>query len=132
MYSSTVFPRNMSHSLNKFINLRISADELDPSEIVLSLPDGWREKFKSIIFDFYDVLKSPLIAVDIRDGVLYLTKSDDSLHITIANYVIRSVAQESARTCMVCGKYARRRKEQAHKPALCREHYLEYINALED
>lgn len=105
---------------------------LDPVEIIEQLPVGWKIKFKSDITDLYDILQTPLVALDIRDGVLYLTQSDTGLHKKLTAHIIRSIAQESSRTCMVCGKFARRRKEQAHKPALCREHYIEYINTAED
>lgn len=42
--------------------------------------------------------------------------------------VCQSMASESAKTCMICGNFGRRRKELEHKPSLCPAHYLDYIN----
>lgn len=124
----------MSHSLTPYLTQSITnISGLTKAEVINLLPIGWHNSFTEIIDGLYIPLNARIIGVDIRNGVLYLTKDSSGLtYDAISTYVIRSLSQESAKTCMMCGKFARRRKEQAHKPALCREHYLEYINALED
>jgi len=124
----------MSHSLQPFLEVSVTdSTKIKSRDIIELLPPGWKTQFEEVIVGIESVLDVDIIGVDIRDGVLYLTMSPSQLtNVTLTNYVLKTLAQQSAQTCMVCGKYARRRKEQAHKPALCRTHYLEYINALED
>lgn len=121
----------MSHPLQS--KLTVSLLTNDPVVMIDNLPPGWATKFFKIIHGLKDIIQVNLTGLDIKDGVLYISylSMSDTPH-ELAQYVTRSVLQQSAQTCMICGKYARRRKEQAHKPALCREHYLEYINSLEE
>lgn len=124
----------MSHLLQPFLQVSVSNPaKIKGRDIIEMLPPGWKTQFEEVICGIETVLNVEIIGVDIRDGVLYLTISPSQLtNVTLTNYVLKTLAQQSAQTCMVCGQYARRRKEQAHKPALCRTHYLEYINALEE
>lgn len=124
----------MSHSLEPFLQVSVTdKNKINSKDIIDLLPPGWKTQFEEVIRGIQDVLDVDITGVDIRDGVLYIRMSPSQLvNVTLTNYVLKTLAQQSAQTCMVCGQYARRRKEQAHKPALCRTHYLEYINALED
>lgn len=123
----------MSHILQQYLTLNISGNPISKNQIIDALPPGWKNTFEEIITSFYIPLGVTIVGVAIRDGVLYITQSPHGLvNVRVTNYVIRSLLQDSAKTCMMCGRHARRRKEQAHKPALCRDHYLEYINALEE
>lgn len=127
----------MSHSLQTYLS--VDKETNNPLWIVSALPDGWRNKFQEVILGLDELVKVELSGIAIKDGVLYIryavNKEKDVQWLQkslLAEYVTKTLLQQSAQTCMVCGQYARRRKEQAHKPALCRKHYLEYINALEE
>jgi hypothetical protein len=121
----------MSHVLENYLSVSKVTD--NPEIILLQLPTGWRSKFQEIVLGLYSIIKVKLTGIDIRDGVLYITfVADNEPKKQLADYVVKTLLQQSAQTCMMCGQYARRRKEQAHKPALCRTHYLEYINSQEE
>lgn len=124
----------MSHWLEKFLSVEKETD--NPEWILNDVPPGWRKQFREIVWGLQEFIGVKLTGVAIKDGILYIRFTDKDLPSQpkrqLAEFVTKRLLQESAQTCMVCGQYARRRKEQAHKPALCRTHYLEYINALED
>jgi len=123
----------MTHIINGFLSASVESNASVQLDTILRLlPPGWTTKFASDITAMY-VKLSPLISrVAIADGVLYLDDSSISPNHSLVKYITRSFAQESARTCMVCGAPGRRRKEQLGKPPLCRPHYLEFINSVED
>lgn len=123
----------MPHSLTQYLSRTISDDAgLPVSTILKALPNGWVAEFNKLIMELDDVSQSSIVALDIRDGVLYLTMSEKGRYHKLTTLVTRSLSQESARTCMMCGQYGLRRKEQDHKPCLCRTHYLDFINYEED
>ena len=101
-------------------------NELTEDTISSCLPVGW-QKFSRVIMDASRMCNTNILGIDIRDGVLYIDY-DDSGNSEMFNRISRSISQESSLTCMMCGSFGRRRKEQVGKPPLCRDHYLEYIN----
>lgn len=123
----------MPHPLIQYLDKSEFNDGGLPLNTILrALPAGWRIKFESILFDLDTVLESFFIELAIRDGVLYLSQYKQAKYKQLTELVTRSLSQESARTCMVCGVPGIRRKEQEHKPCLCRVHYLEFINYTEE
>jgi hypothetical protein len=123
----------MPHSLTSYLNSSEYNDGGLPINTILrALPPGWVLKFSSILMDLDERLKSFFVELAIRDGVLYLSQHEQAEYRQITELVIRSLSQESARTCMVCGERGLRRKEQEHKPCLCRTHYLDFINYTEE
>jgi len=125
----------MPHSLIPFLSQSLvnnDPDGLSIAEILRILPAGWRSKFERFIIETCGLLNTPMSGVDIRNGVLYLTPSEHGKHHELAILITRALSQESARVCMVCGQYGMRRKEQEHKPCLCRTHYLDFINYVEE
>jgi hypothetical protein len=123
--------------LKNFLSKTIESDDFRflPNELNDFLPLGWR-KFTEELFQASMAHQRPQSfgKVTIRDGVLYCTiqkgKPDnrEEEHKSLFTRISTSLMQESAKTCMVCGKFGKRRKELEHKPSLCPTHYLEYIN----
>lgn len=126
----------MSHKLTEYLSIyKTDPRGFSISEIEKMLPDGWNKQFVQLIQGIQTILNRRIITVAIRNGVLYISQSTSdtsNTSSTLADFVITTLSQRSTKTCMMCGQFARRRKEQAHKPALCRDHYIEYINAIED
>jgi hypothetical protein len=89
------------------------------------LSPGW-QKFVRIIFDTAEVCQINVHTLDIKNGTLYVT--GEGVHIDIFNRVARTIMIDSALTCMICGNYGRRRKDESGSPPLCGAHYLDYIN----
>lgn len=123
----------MPHSLIPYLSQTISNDGgLSVSTILKALPNGWVTEFNTIIMELDDISPSSIVALDIRDGVLYLTMKENGRYYKLTTLVTRSLSQSSAKTCMMCGKFGLRRKEQQHKPCLCRSHYIDFINYEEE
>ena len=119
----------MPHSLTPYLSRTIADDAgLPVSTILMNLPVGWEMKFNTVIMEMDDISRSSITGLDIRDGALYLTIHENGAYHKLMTLAIRSLSQESARVCMMCGEFGKRRKEQEHKPCLCRSHYLDYIN----
>jgi hypothetical protein len=98
---------------------------LDRHQVTDFLPIGWH-KFVQIIFDAATVCQVTVHTLDIKNGTLYV--KGEGGHIDIFNRVARTIMIDSALTCMICGNYGRRRKDESGSPPLCGAHYLEYIN----
>jgi hypothetical protein len=94
------------------------------------LPSGWH-KLNSVIADATTLCAASGLSVTIKNGILYVT-CQTALHHDMFNRLMRTLLQDSAKTCMVCGSFGLRRKEQAGCPPLCAQHYVEYINAIEE
>jgi hypothetical protein len=92
-----------------------------------TLPPGWAHTV-DVIRDAVQTLQVRLTRVEIKDGVLYLEDDGTSPHSEIFKRFAKSILQETARTCMVCGKFGIRRKEHDGKPPLCITHYATFIN----
>jgi hypothetical protein len=123
----------MPHSLTPYLSRTIVDDAGIPvSTILSSLPPGWEQKFYTVLMELDDILELCIVKLDIRNGVLYITPSEDGKYRQLMTLATRALSQESARVCMVCGEYGMRRKEQEHKPCLCRTHYLDFINYVEE
>jgi hypothetical protein len=98
---------------------------LSESDAVNFLPDGWH-KFIEIIFDAARVCEIKIHMLDIKNGTLYVT--GEGVYDSIFKRISRTIMIDSALTCMVCGKYGLRRKNEIGSPPLCGPHYLDYIN----
>ena len=123
----------MTHSLTPYLSRTISDDAgLSVSTILKALPNGWVTTFNTLIMEIDDISPSSIVKLDIKNGVLYLSVCEQTKYKQLITLVVRALSQESARTCMVCGIPGIRRKEQEHKPCLCRVHYLEFINYTEE
>jgi hypothetical protein len=143
LQSSIISPNMKITELKNFLSKTITSedfrfipDELeDPDELEEFLPTGWH-KFVEELFQASMSHQRPMSVgkVTIKDGVLYssieMGKPDnrEEVHKKLFVRISTSLMQESAKTCMVCGKFGKRRKELEHKPSLCPTHYLEYIN----
>jgi hypothetical protein len=119
----------MPHSLTPYLSRTIADDAgLPVSTILMNLPVGWEMKFRTLIMEMDDISPSSIVKLDISNGVLYITTNENGKYHKLMTLVTRALSQESARVCMMCGEFGKRRKEQEHKPCLCRPHYLDYIN----
>lgn len=123
----------MPHSLVQYLNISISdSNGISISKINSVLPPGWNIRLGSVIEEIDELSNSSITGLDIKNGVLYITHKNESPYHQLIDLAIRALSQESARICMICGSFGKRRKEQEYKPCLCRTHYLDYINYVED
>lgn len=100
---------------------------INDSSWYTKLPIGWQQRFTTLFAELEDVGVT-FSNMKIKNGVLYMTISSASKHKEIADTVVKALHIQSAKSCMMCGKHAMRRKEQEHMPPLCVQHYIEYIN----
>lgn len=89
------------------------------------LPVGWH-KFVGVIFDAAKLCQVNIHTLDIKNGTLYV--KGEGINDDVFNRVARTIMIDSALSCMICGSYGRRRKDESGSPPLCGAHYLEYIN----
>lgn len=123
----------MPHSLTPYLSVTVAHEEGIPvSTILRTLPIGWEVRFRTLIMELDDISPNSIVKLDIRDGVLYISLREQSKYHQLTTLSVRALSQESARTCMICGDPGIRRKEQEHKPCLCRVHYLDFINYTEE
>lgn len=118
-------------SLNKYLSVDTVILSIDDELLELTLPPGWN-KFVCEITKAAIILHISSLGVKIVDGVLYISPvkiiGDDYITTNMFNRIVRTFSQDTSKTCMVCGNFGIRRKEQPHKPVLCSNHYLQYIN----
>ena len=100
---------------------------LQMSHTLATLPPGW-SALAAVVKSAVALTQVRLSRIEIQDGVLYLEDDGTSKHTDVFQRFAKTILQESARTCMVCGVGGIRRKEQYGKPPLCFTHYAEYIN----
>lgn len=117
--------------IDKCNNLHIKNDEsISKEEIEENLPPGWI-KFIPIIWNTSELCQVKISSFFIRNGTLYVRRHDtDELTLSqdIFIRVMRTIMIDSALTCMICGSFGRRRKNESGSPPLCSDHYLTYIN----
>lgn len=111
--------------VNSFNNMSHVPSDDNITKMTAVLPAGWH-KLIPIIFETASICKINISALDIKQGTLYIKGVGE--YQNIFNRVARSLMMDSALTCMVCGKYGRRRKDESGSPSLCGAHYLDYIN----
>ena len=99
------------------------------------MPIGWRDTiwaFAKKAMARLNVSPSRIV-LHAENGLLRITaRSSDPLDTDIMKQVSQYIARQSARTCMVCGKFGYRRKMESGWPCLCRDHYILYANALHE
>jgi hypothetical protein len=98
---------------------------LSKDEVLNFLPPGWH-KFIQVIFESANICQVKIHTLDIKNGTLYVRS--EGVHLDTFNRVARTIMMDSALTCMICGSYGRRRKDESGSPPLCGAHYLDYIN----
>lgn len=118
----------MSHVVQKYLSLESVPITVDTIHTIL--PIGW-SKLATVITNASILCVTTNITISIRNGILYVS-CESSTHIDMFKRIMQTLLQESAKTCMVCGSFGLRRKEQVGSPPLCAQHYIEYINAIEE
>jgi hypothetical protein len=101
---------------------------LSIKEIAEFIPPMW-EKYYFVIRDAKKACEVEIQSVKIKNCVLYVTPIE-SYYSPIFKRVAKTLLTDSSRTCLVCGKFGRRRKDQIGFPSLCPAHFLDYINEI--
>lgn len=118
----------MSHYVQNYLSLEEVSTT--PYEVANDLPLGWR-KLADVIDEAAKLCGVRDIAVTIKNGILYVT-CQTAVQPDMFRRIMKTLLQDSAKTCMMCGSFGLRRKEQVGSPPLCPDHYVEYINAIEE
>lgn len=98
-------------------------------EVHDELPWGWRELIRPIQIMEQLCGHQGWSAVTIMNGVLkikYTVNHADNQK--LFDLVVKGIAIESTKTCMVCGEKGARRKTEQYFPTLCTPHYVQYVN----
>lgn len=113
-----------------------STSGLSQSEIrqFIPLTGKWNDYY-DVIIDMYTglgvacgVSGAVLITkLEMKNSVLYVT-TNTNRYSSLIKRIAQTLMTDSSKTCLVCGKFGRRRKDHIGFPALCPEHFLEYIN----
>jgi hypothetical protein len=114
----------MSHIVQNYLTLQ--QVPFKPTE----LPDGW-QRLSQVVSDAAELCNANDITISVKNGILYVT-CQTADQPDMFKRLMRTLLQDSAKTCMVCGSFGLRRKEQVGSPPLCAKHYVEYINAIEE
>lgn len=105
------------------------------------LPTGWRNHNGTglIVFNSFlrDLKSYPnhiwISEVRLEKGLLRFYSESEHEHLKmIFDQVAQIPARMSAKSCMVCGQKGSRRKTEKFWPALCRKHYIQYVNWLDE
>lgn len=93
------------------------------------IPPGWQNKIPFILYLTEKIGSCNINSVRISRGLLRIKATSP---IEFDSYIFESVAQylakESRLACIVCGEKAFRRKAEPEQPALCKEHYIQFVN----
>jgi hypothetical protein len=117
----------MSHIVQNYLTL---TTDTTPNDAAGVLPAGWLQ-LANVIEKAAKLCGVNDITVVVKNGILYVT-CQNAGQPDMFSRLMRTLLQDSAKTCMVCGSFGLRRKEQVGCPPLCANHYVEYINAIEE
>ena len=118
----------MSHIVQNY--LALTDETTTPDQAHSILPQGW-VFLSEVIGEASKLCGANDLVVSIKNGILYVT-CQNAGQPDMFRRLMRTLLQDSAKTCMVCGSFGLRRKEQVGCPPLCANHYVEYINAIEE
>lgn len=99
------------------------------ADVVKILPDGWKRMVNPLLLLTQTFPTIRLTHMRLDRGLLRVyAVTDDAKLADLFERVTQSVARESSAFCMVCGERGNRKKTEQYSPSLCREHYIQYIN----
>lgn len=146
----SVLDRTYDH---KFIRDRSKNEYFTRNELISIFPPGWKLLIDYIIptLDFFGekphyihigangtlFLNAPMEDLNVvRFVTKNLINNADKIKDTWKNIayhaVLRTIALDSTQICCMCGKKGNIRRDERRTPILCAEHYIQYINEIEE